>query len=54
VSQASKWAMSFSGLGRSTFNADQQVQIQQQTENNLAALEETKNLEIEKYNAALA
>lgn len=46
--------MSFSGLGRSTFNADQQVRIQEQTNQNLSILDRAKNLDIELYRAKLA
>jgi len=54
ASQAWARSMSFSGLGRSTFNADQQVRIQEQTNQNLSILDRAKNLDIELYRAKLA
>lgn len=54
TADAGKTAMSFSGLGRSTFNADQQTRIQQSVESNLAALNEEKFTALERYRAEQA
>lgn len=49
--EAGQKATSFSGFGRSTFNADQQAQIGQQTGNALAQLENAKQLELQAWEA---
>lgn len=49
--QAGQRAMSFSGLGRSTFNAEQQSSIQQGINNNIAYYNEAEQLAVEKYRA---
>ena len=54
AAQSAARSMSFSGLGRSTFNADQQVRIQEQTNQNMAILQEEKFLAVELYRAKLA
>jgi len=52
-SDASQSATSFSGFGRSTFNADQQVQIEQSTSQAISQLEAAKQMELQAYQAEL-
>lgn len=51
--QAWQSATSFSGFGRSTFNADQQVQIQKEAEQALAIDQAEMQASLDKYNAQL-
>lgn len=51
--EAGQTATSFSGFGRSTFNADQQVQIEKSTSQALQQLEAAKQMELEAYQAEL-
>lgn len=49
--EAGQAATSFSGFGRSTFNADQQVEIQRRTNNALNQLEAAKQVELAMFRA---
>ena len=49
--QAQQSASSFSGFGRSTFNQDQIGQIQKRSSEAINALQQAKDLELERYRA---
>lgn len=51
---AAQTSTSFSGFGRSTFNADQQVEIQKNTNRAMSQLEYAKQAELQAYEAELA
>jgi hypothetical protein len=51
--QAAQAAMSFSGFGRSTFSAQQQADIQQSVERNIASVQAQKDAAVEQYRAKL-
>lgn len=53
LQQTAQAATSFSGFGRSTFNADQQVQIQKEAEQSLAIDQAEMQASLDKYNAQL-
>lgn len=53
-SMAAQRATSTSGFGRSTFNAEQQVGIEKETQNALTQLEQAKQAELEKFDAEQA
>lgn len=51
--QAAQASMSFSGFGRSTFSAQQQADIQQSVERNIASVQAQKDAAVEQYRAKL-
>jgi len=53
-SAAAQRATSTSGFGRSTFNAEQQVGIEKETQNAITQLEQAKQAELEKFDAEQA
>lgn len=53
VKQATQSALSFSGFGRSTFNAEKQAEIQSNVEWTINSLAQAKDLEYQKYMSEL-
>jgi len=51
--QAAQSVLSFSGFGRSTFSAQQQADIQQSVERNIASIQAQKDAAVEQYRAKL-